>query len=274
MLRTMSDSVHRLGSTLPDLCDVMRRLLAPDGCPWDREQTLRTLEPYLLEETYEVLEAMQRDQPAEHCEELGDLLLQIVFQAALRQAEGAFDMDDVVRGIVGKLVRRHPHVFADSEVRTADEVHAQWDRIKAAEKQAKGGDDQVPRTLSGVPAALPALARAQKLGERAARVGFDWPDASGPRAKLMEELAELEQAAHTGDAARVEAELGDVLFAVVNLARKLDVDAERALRGASQRFTRRFEYIEDRLAERGTSVADSSPEEMDALWNQAKSEES
>lgn len=290
MLRAMSDDEKHLpvGSKLAELCDVMDQLLAPDGCPWDREQTMESLQPYLLEEAYEVLEAMEQGNVEEHREELGDLLLQVVFQAALRARERAFDIDDVIAGIVTKLVRRHPHVFGDSQARTADEVHAQWDRIKVEERREKaargavavtdrGSDDaRVVRTLAGVPKALPALARAHKLTARAARVGFDWPDISGTWDKVNEELAELreataERASHADAPDAVEAELGDLLFAAVNLARKLGVDAERALRGANRRFEGRFAYIEDQLHARGRVPAASSLEEMDALWNEAKS---
>lgn len=253
---------------MAELCAIMARLLAPDGCPWDREQTLETLRPYLLEETYEVLDAMERDDVEEHREELGDLLLQVVFQAALRERAGAFDIDDVVAAINGKLIRRHPHVFADSDAHTPAEVHAQWDRIKAEEKAKKGAEKA--RTLAGLPRALPALLRAQKMGMRASRVGFDWPDTSGVWAKLREELAELEQAVASESEDRVAAELGDLLFATVNLARKLGVDAEGALRAANQRFFDRFAHVEDELAAAGRSPRESTLEEMDALWQKAK----
>ena len=183
-----------------ELVSVMRRLLAPGGCPWDREQTLDSLRPYLLEETYEVLEAMERGTPEEHCEELGDLLMQIVFQAEIRERDGAFSVADVARAIVEKLVRRHPHVFADARVEGADDVAVQWEEIKAEEKRAPGGGR--PRTLAGVPHALPALARAQKVSKRAAKVGFDWPTADGCRAKLTEELAEIDEAAARGACGR------------------------------------------------------------------------
>ena len=256
------------GRAVERLVDVMDRLLAPDGCPWDREQTLETLKPFLIEEAYEVLEAID-DTPAEHCDELGDLLFQIVFQSALRARAGAFGIDDVAQAIVDKLVRRHPHVFDDKHAKAKDstEVLTQWAELKAQERAAKGLPERKPRTLDGVTRSLPALMRALQVQERAARVGFDWPDASGPRAKVDEELAELDAAP---DAARAEAELGDLLFAVVNLARKRGLDAEQALRGATARFQRRFEWIEDRLGEQGRTPAASNLDEMDALWNAAK----
>jgi len=252
----------RPGESLADLVAVMQRLLAPDGCPWDREQTLHTLKSYLLEETYEVLEAIEEGTPAEHCEELGDLLMQVVFQSELRTAEGAFGIDDVVRGIRDKLVRRHPHVFADVKLGTSAEVLEQWGKLKEKEKPR--------RTLDGVPQALPALTRAMKLSERAAAVGFDWPDAAGARAKVSEEIAEIDREMEGSDRAALEHEVGDLFFASVSLARKLGLDPEAALRAANRRFTERFEYIEDRLRERGKAPRDSNLEEMDALWDEAK----
>lgn len=253
------------GDTFPDLVQVMKTLLAPDGCPWDREQTLSSLKPFLLEETYEVLEALEGGAPEDHCEELGDLLMQIVFQAELREAEGAFTVDDVTRGIAEKLRRRHPHVFGDGKLETSAEVLAQWTELKKEEKK------HAPRkTLDGVPLALPALARAARLGERAAAVGFDWPDATGPREKIKEELAELDQAMASGNPERVQAELGDLLFAVVNLARKLTQDPEDALRITLARFTQRFEFIEKALAAQNRSPKDATLAEMDLLWEQAK----
>ena len=261
------------GHRFTELVDVMARLLGPDGCPWDREQTLTSLRPFLIEETYEVLDALDGGDPAAHCEELGDLLMQVVFHAAIRQAEGAFDIDAVSGGIVDKLVRRHPHVFPPatgpaSTASTSAEVLTQWDQIKATEKAGKAAGPT--RTLAGIPGGLPALARAQKLGSKAGKVGFDWGGWQGSLAKVREEVDEVIETAEAGDAAAAHHEIGDLLFAVVNLARKLDVDAEVALRDASGRFTRRFEFIEDRLAEGGRRPKDSNLEEMDALWDAAK----
>jgi ATP diphosphatase len=264
------------GHRFAELVEVMERLLAPDGCPWDREQTLATLRPFLIEETYEVLDAMDGGDPAAHCEELGDLLMQVVFQAALRRREGAFDVDDVSAGIVAKLVRRHPHVFppasgATSTASTSAEVLTQWDQIKAAEKARKGDQAAGPaRTLASVPRGLPSLVLAQKLGHKAGKVGFDWGGWQGSLAKVREEVDEVVETAEAADPVAAHHEIGDLLFAVVNLARKLDVDAELALRDASTRFTKRFEFIEDRLAEGGRGPKDSNLEEMDALWNAAK----
>ena len=256
------------GASLARLVEIMDRLLGPGGCPWDREQTLDTLRPYLVEETYEVLDAVARDDAADHCEELGDLLMQVVFQAALRREQGAFDIDAVVAGISDKLVRRHPHVFAQAEgVDTPDKVLAQWDQIKAAEKAEKG--EQKKRTLEGIPAG-PALVRAQKIGYRCGKVGFDWPGWEGSFAKVEEEVSEVLGAVRAQDARHVHDEIGDLLLAVVNLSRKLGVDAENALVDATTRFEQRFAIVEDRLAERGKTPQQSTLEEMDALWNDAK----
>lgn len=270
-----SDPSTRIpGHSLPALVQVMRRLLAPDGCPWDREQTLETLIPFLVEESYEVIEAIERGRPDEHCEELGDLLMQIVFQTALREAEGHFDLDDVVSGISDKLIRRHPHVFADAHAATSSEVLAQWEEIKAEEKRARAGEGgregARQRVLDGVPRALPALPQAQKISARVAKVGFDWEDAAGCSRKVREELDEVEHAAASGDPAAVEAEIGDLLFAVVSLARKHGCDAETALRRANRRFSRRFGYVEDQLHAQGRSPGQATLAEMDTLWDQAK----
>jgi MazG family protein len=260
------------GHRLPELVAIMDRLLAPDGCPWDREQTLATLRPFLVEETYEVLDALERGDVAGHREELGDLMMQIVFHAAIRNGEGAFDIDDVIAAISEKLVSRHPHVFGTTTgVDTADKVLAQWEELKAAEKAKKaaatGGP---PRTLGGLPKALPGLARAQKLGSRAGKVGFDWPSYQGSLAKVREEVDEVAEIARGNDRSGAHEEVGDLLFAVVNLARKLDVDAESALHDACAKFVRRFEFIEDRLAGQGRKPEQATLEELDRLWDEAK----
>jgi MazG family protein len=252
----------------------MDRLLGPDGCPWDREQTLETLRPFLIEETYEVLDALSRGDAAAHCEELGDLLMQIVFHAALRASEGAFDIDAVVASISEKLVRRHPHVFGEAAgVTTSAQVLAQWEDIKRAEKAAAGTHDRVrERTLAGIKPA-PALARAQKIGSKAGKVGFDWPGWEGSFAKVEEEVREVAEALRAGDTRAAHDEIGDLLLAVVNVARKVGVDAENALVDATTRFQRRFESIEDALAEKGKSPQTSTLEEMDALWDVVKRRE-
>jgi tetrapyrrole methylase family protein/MazG family protein/ATP diphosphatase len=256
------------GASLARLVEIMDRLLGPDGCPWDREQTLETLRPFLVEETYEVLDALSRDDAPDHCEELGDLLMQIVFQSALRREQGAFDIDAVVASISEKLIRRHPHVFASAEgVDTPDKVLAQWDQIKAAEKAEKSSEKK--RVLDGIPAG-PALARAQKIGHRCGKVGFDWPGWEGSFAKVEEEVTEVLGAVRAQDSREVHKEIGDLLLAVVNLSRKLGVDAENALVDATTRFEQRFAIVEDRLAERGKTPQQSNLEEMDSLWNEAK----
>jgi tetrapyrrole methylase family protein / MazG family protein len=254
------------GAEVVKLVGLMQRLLAPGGCPWDREQTLATLVPYLVEETYEVVDAIAAGNAADHREELGDLLLQIVFQSELRFAEGSFGIDDVARGIVGKLVRRHPHVFGETIARDAEAVLANWAKLKATEKAEKGKHG----ALDGIPASAPALLRATRGGEKASAVGFDWPDASGPRAKIDEELRELDEAWRAGDRAAMEHELGDALLAVANLARKLGIDAESALRAATDRFAARFRHIELALAAEGRAVSDASAAEQDRLWDAAK----
>src|SRR5215510_13989955 len=258
------------GASLARLVEIMDRLLGPSGCPWDREQTLDTLRPFLVEETYEVLDALSRGDVAGHREELGDLLMQIVFHAALRAAEGAFDVDAVIAGISDKLVRRHPHVFGDATgVTTSDQVLAQWEAIKRVEKAAGGGRERV---LAGVKPG-PALARAQKIGSKAGKVGFDWPGWEGSFAKVEEEVREVAEAIRAGDARAMHHEIGDLLFAVMNVARKVGVDAENALVDATTKFQRRFEVVEDVLAERGKTPQTSTLEEMDALWEVAKRRE-
>ncbi|HEU4385857.1 MAG TPA: nucleoside triphosphate pyrophosphohydrolase [Anaeromyxobacteraceae bacterium] len=257
----------RAALAIEKLLAIMARLRGPDGCPWDREQTLKTLRPYVLEETYEVLEAIDAGDPREHCEELGDLLLQIVFQAQLASEASQFDFADVAEAIASKLVSRHPHVFGDATVKDAEGVLRQWVALKKKEKEARGGGQSV---LEGVPREMPALARAERLTEKASRVGFDWPDSSGARAKVDEELAELDRAMAAGDRAGVEDELGDVLFAVSNLARKLGLPPEEALRRAVGRFVARFRYVEEELARRGVDHGEATLEEMDRLWAEAK----
>ena len=257
----------RAAQAIDELLAIMARLRGPDGCPWDREQTLRTLRPYVLEETYEVLEAIDGGDPREHCEELGDLLLQIVFQARLAEEQGSFDFAEVAEAISSKLVSRHPHVFGDARAPDAGAVLRQWAALKRTEKEKKGGGRSV---LEGVPREMPALARAERLTEKASRIGFDWPDATGARRKVDEELAELDRATASGDRAAVEDELGDVLFAVANLARKLGLPPEEALRRAVGRFVERFRYVEEELARRGVRHDETTLEEMDRLWQQAK----
>jgi tetrapyrrole methylase family protein / MazG family protein len=255
---------------LPGLQDTIARLRAPDGCPWDREQTHRSLRTTLLEESYEVLAALDAEDDEKLAEELGDLLMQVVMHVQIATEEGAFRFADVIARIDAKLKRRHPHVFGDLQVRDADEVLRNWEAIKAEERRAgaKAGHETSP--LGSVPAILPALARAQALGDRAARAGFDWPDIQGVLAKVAEEAAEL---AAAGDDDAREAELGDLLFALANLARWLHLDAEMALRAAADRFTRRYARLADLLAAHGTALEQLSPEQRKALWREARAGE-
>lgn len=261
---------------------LMDRLLAEDGCPWDREQTLQTLRPYLIEEAYELLEALEGGDVGEHRDELGDLLFQIVFQAALRAREGAFGVDDVCAALVAKMRHRHPHVFGDVQVKDAQEVLANWGRLKGEEQRRAG---KPRRALDGVPRALPALQRAAKLGEKAARVGFDWPDVAGVREKVNEELLELDQAMAALDQAgalpgaltdreraAVTHEIGDVLFTLTRLAAKLAIDPEDALRGACARFEQRFAAVEDRVLAEGKDLRKTNLQELDAHWQSVKRE--
>jgi MazG family protein len=262
----MSEPGGRRGESFPDLVAIMERLRGPGGCPWDREQTHHTLKPYLIEEAYEVLEAIDAADDALLCEELGDLLLQVVFHAELAREGGRFAIDDVVRAISAKLVRRHPHVFGDADAKDAQAVLQSWHKLKAAERREKRGDDA--SALHGVPGHLPALLRAQRLGEKAAAVHFDWPGAEAVLGKVEEEIRELRAA--ISDPARREAELGDLLFALGQLARHLAVNAEEALRAACHRFTTRFHHLEASLRARGSDPAHTSTEELDRLWEEAK----
>ena len=252
------------------LLGIMARLRDPEvGCPWDRAQDLRSIAPHTLEEAYEVVDAIERGELRELCGELGDLLFQVVFYARIAEEQGAFRFDDVAAAACDKLVRRHPHVFGGEAVADPAAQTRAWETLKAEERSAAGQGG----ALEGLPLALPALTRARKLGRRAAAAGFDWPDAAGPRAKITEELAELDHARATGaDRSRLEAELGDLLFSVVNLARHLDLDPETALRGANSRFERRFGCVEQGLAERGITAASAGPELLDTLWEGAKRE--
>ncbi len=265
------------GSTFPRAVELMQRRLAPDGCPWDREQSFDSLRRFVLEEACEVIDAIEHGDKKELCSELGDLLFQVVFQAELARREGSFGPDDVVAAICEKLVRRHPHVFSDTTIEGGStEVLQNWERIKAAERAAKGETEKAKGVLGSVAKSLPALTRAQRVGEKVARVGFDWPDARGSRAKVTEELGELDAAIEAGDADMVEAEMGDVLFALVNLSRHMNLDAEGALRRTIDKFTRRFAMVERRVHEVHGGWPTSSTdqrlglEELDSYWEEAK----
>lgn len=251
------------------LYEVMRRLRAPGGCPWDREQTMQTLKPCLLEETYELLEAMGGKDLALHVEELGDVLLQVVFQCAIREEEGAFTFNDVADALAEKLIRRHPHVFGDAVADSSGQVLRNWEAIKQTEKGKKPDRS----AIDGVPATLPALLKAQRTQSKASRVGFDWEDATGATEKIEEELAELKEAVAAGDRQKVAGELGDLLFSVVNYCRFIDVDAESALEGSNKKFARRFREVERRMRERGRALKACTLAEMDAVWDEVKAEE-
>jgi len=254
------------------LLNIMARLRSESGCPWDKEQDIRSLRPYLVEETYEVLEQMdavsQGGSWRPLCDELGDLLFQIVFHAEIASERRQFDFADVAQAISDKIEYRHPHVFSDTKVRDAEEVAGRWVKLKAEEKTRKTG--RAGSVIDGVPRAAPALRRAARLTEKASRVGFDWKRREDVRAKVQEELSELDEAVESGDRDRIEEELGDVLFALANYGRWLRCPPEDALRGTLGRFTERFHYIEQELARRGRSPHDSTLEEMDALWDEAK----
>ncbi len=252
------------------LIEVMARLRDPDGgCPWDVEQTFATIAPYTIEEAYEVADAIQRGDLSELKEELGDLLLHVVFHTRMAEEDGLFDFGDVAEAISGKLVRRHPHVFGEADYRTAEEQTAAWEAIKKEERKAK----EQHGVLDDVPVGLPALTRAVKLTKRAARVGFDWPSTREVMNKLAEETAELQAEIDAGDQEKAAEELGDILFVLANLARKLDADPEDILRGANAKFARRFAFIEAELAKDGRTPDQSDLEEMDGLWNKAKAAE-
>jgi len=244
----------------------MQTLLGPDGCPWDREQTLESLRQYVIEEAHEVVDAIDRGKPDMLREELGDLLLQVVFQAALTDRDGWFGIDDVVEAICEKLVRRHPWVFGDDDVADADAAIDGWEAIKAKEKRERGA-------LGGVPVALPSLLRAVRVGEKASAVGYDWPDAGGPRAKIDEELSELDEAAGANDAEALERELGDLLFALATYGRKQGLDPEAALRKSLNRFASRFRHCELEARRQGKSLREYSDAELDSLWEKAKEAE-
>jgi nucleoside triphosphate diphosphatase len=265
-------------SDITRLIEIMAALRTPgSGCPWDLEQDFSTIAPYTIEEAYEVADAIGRGDFDDLRDELGDLLLQVVFHARMAQEEGRFAFGDVVQAITEKLVRRHPHVFGDTRDLSPEAVKLLWDRIKAQEKAARaarrGGDDADTGALAGVPATLPALTRALKLQQKAGKVGFDWNDPQAVLAKIREEADEISAALASGDRAGAAAETGDLLFAVVNLARHLDADPEAALRATNRKFERRFAFIEAALAARGKTPAQSSLEEMDGLWDAAKAAE-
>jgi tetrapyrrole methylase family protein/MazG family protein/ATP diphosphatase len=261
-----SDDQHPLFA----LIEIMAKLRDPQGgCPWDLEQTFATIAPYTVEEAYEVADAIERGDLSDLKEELGDLLLQVVFHSQMAQEQGAFDITDVARAISDKMIRRHPHVFGDHAYESLSDQVAGWEQLKAQERQAKAKTG----VLDDVPTGLPALTRAVKLTKRAARIGFDWPTAKEVLDKLREETDEIAVEIEAGDLAKAREELGDILFVCANLARKLDVDPEDALRATNAKFTRRFGFVETELAKRGKTPDQSDLAEMDGLWNEAKAAE-
>jgi MazG family protein len=254
------------GEEFEKLLSLMALLRSPEGCPWDRKQTMSSLRPFILEEAYELVEAIHQGEPGGIREELGDLLLEIVFVNRIAEEEGLFEMSDVVRAIHDKLVRRHPHVFRTGvdKAASAGEALERWEEIKDREKPERTS------LLDGVARALPALARAQKISQRAARAGFDWKSSAEVRAKLDEEVLELERAVASRSPAAIDEELGDILFVLVNLARHLEVDAEVSLARATEKFSERFRFLERSLEEEGRSVTDATMDELESLWEEAK----
>ena len=247
------------------LVDIVARLRGEDGCPWDREQTHESIKPCLIEESYEVIEAVENNDNDGICEELGDVLLHIVFHSEIAAERGAFDIDDVVRGIVEKMISRHPHVFGEGKAKTTGEVLEEWERIKLREKRDKKSEASL---LDGLPMSMSALLVAQRMQEKAARIGFDWPDIEPVWAKILEELGELNDAYKEGDRTKIEEELGDFMFAITNLARFLDISSEMALRGSINKFKRRFAHVEKRAREEGLDMP--SLEVLDSFWDEAK----
>lgn len=251
-----------------DLVRLMTRLRGPDGCPWDRKQTLPDLKAYVIEESYEVVDAIDQGDRAALAEELGDMLLQAVFIAEITREEGTFDIYDAITAIHDKLVRRHPHVFGDVEANDAEQVLVNWEKLKQDERKAENKS-----LLSGVPLAMPALLKASRLTEKAARVGFDWRRTDDVFDKIDEEVAELREAVAEGDAEHVHEEIGDLLFTIANIARKVNVNPEEALQSTNRKFMRRFESMESRVRERDQNLDQLELEEMDRLWDEAKAAE-
>jgi MazG family protein len=264
---------HALSDDVRRLVEIVGRLRGPGGCPWDREQTRATLRPYVTEEAFEVVEALDSGDPAKIREELGDLLFQVVLHAQLSAERGEFDFRAVAAGLADKLVRRHPHVFGAETAKDAAAVEQRWEAIKRDEKTARGADNSAASAVDGIPVALPALSRAQKVQDRAARTGFEWPDARSALAKLDEERRELEAALAAGNSAEVERELGDLLFAAVSVGRAARVNAEDALRGTIRRFLSRFKDVEAAATRAGSELKQLSADALRRLWDEAKSRE-
>jgi MazG family protein len=261
-----SDSLDNTAKAFAKMLGVIKALRAEDGCPWDKKQTSTTFHPYILEEYHELIHALNEGAIDEITDEMGDLIFIVIFTAYLLEQEGVASLDKVISGAVAKMIRRHPHVFGDVEVKDADEVLANWRKIKASEKTVRDRES----LLDGIPRSLPGLARAQKLARRAARVGFDWTRPEEVFPKVDEELGELRKAVEEKNPAEIREELGDLLFVTANLARQLDIDGETALNETSDKFERRFRYIEASLKQRGRTLEEASLEEMDAFWDEAK----
>lgn len=262
---------HNMSGDIKELLKIMQQLRDPDtGCPWDVEQDFKSIVPYTIEEAYEVADAIQRHDLDDLKDELGDLLLQVVFHSQMASEQAAFDFGDVVNSICNKMIRRHPHVFAGASVKDSQTQSKNWEAIKAQERAVKQPSGSQNSILDSVPNNLPGLLRAKKLTKKAASVGFDWPNVESVLAKVDEELAELREAIASGDKEHVAEELGDLTFVMANVARKLDLDPDQSLRSANQKFIQRFHYIEDSLTAQGTSVKEASLETMDELWNEAK----
>lgn len=249
-----------------DLIEIIKILRGPDGCPWDREQTHGSVKKHLLEETYEVLEVIESERKDLLCEELGDLLLQIVFHARIAEEEGSFTIDDIINGISKKMVSRHTHVFGEDKANTSDEVLVNWEKNKKIEK----GMETHAESLKSIPVVLPALIRSEKIQKKAAKLGFDWRDSSGAFDKLREEISELEEAEKSGEKLKMHEEFGDMLFAMVNVARFLQIDPEFALADASNKFVKRFEKMENAILNEGKRMEDMEVEEMDIYWEKIK----
>ncbi len=255
------------GTSLESFAEIVAHLRAPDGCPWDQKQTHQTLRTHLLEEAYETLTAMDENDSAGMCEEFGDLLLQIVLNSQIATETGEFSMPLVIKGIYDKIVRRHPHVFGDVELNSVDGVLQSWEKIKEKERKESGSGEKTKGLLDGVASALPALTQALEYQNRAARVGFDWPEVDGVLDKVREEIEEIKQAQNIDE---VTSELGDLFFVLVNLARWKKVDAESALRGTNMKFKKRFSYVEQGAGRQGRNLSDMTLQDMDALWDEAK----
>lgn len=252
------------------LVELMDTLRGPEGCPWDREQTRETLKPMLIEEAHEVLEALDGENPDELCEELGDLLFQVIFHSRIGKEKGEFDAFDVCRRVYDKMVGRHPHVFGDASFADSQELLKHWEEIKAAEKRKAGIENKKESLLDGIPEELPAVYRTYQLTSKASRVGFDWQNIEGIRDKILEEFEELQEALSNGDEKSIKEEVGDLVFAALNIARYLQIDPETALKRANSKFSRRFRGMEKAVKQEGRSLRDLSLDEMEAIWQRQK----